>query len=109
MGAGKTQLIRFILADLGYSDVSSPTFALQNHYSTLSKNVVHFDLHRIEDADELETSGLWESFEAEAWVFIEWAERISNNDLPRDWPILSVQISANRDAEWVLYAACDFE
>ena len=49
MGAGKTTLIREIVARLGADDtVTSPTFAIVNQYTTREgKNIYHFDFYRI--------------------------------------------------------------
>ena len=54
MGAGKTTLIREICTQLGVADnVTSPTFALVNHYrSGRGDNIFHFDFYRIEKLDE---------------------------------------------------------
>ena len=48
MGAGKTTLIREIVARLGADDtVTSPTFAIVNQYTTREgKNIYHFDFYR---------------------------------------------------------------
>jgi tRNA threonylcarbamoyl adenosine modification protein YjeE len=59
LGAGKTRLARGIVAALGHppNAVSSPTFAIANHYRTPgATSVLHIDAYRLdhtEDADEL--------------------------------------------------------
>ena len=48
MGAGKTTLISRIAATLGVEDdVTSPTFAIVNHYEG-ERTIYHFDMYRIE-------------------------------------------------------------
>ena len=49
MGAGKTTLIREIVAQLGATDtVTSPTFALVNQYKgSGNRTIYHFDFYRI--------------------------------------------------------------
>lgn len=48
LGAGKTTLVRGILAALGWSqEVRSPTFNLLHTYPNLSPPVVHADLYRV--------------------------------------------------------------
>lgn len=48
LGAGKTTLVRGILAALGWNqEVRSPTFNLLHTYPNLSPPVVHADLYRV--------------------------------------------------------------
>ena len=50
MGAGKTTLIREIVAALGSADtVTSPTFAIVNQYKAGKERIHHFDFYRIND------------------------------------------------------------
>ncbi|MFZ9464266.1 MAG: tRNA (adenosine(37)-N6)-threonylcarbamoyltransferase complex ATPase subunit type 1 TsaE, partial [Vulcanococcus sp.] len=57
LGAGKTCLVQGLAAALGISEpVTSPTFALAQHYGGGSGALVHLDLYRLElpaAADEL--------------------------------------------------------
>lgn len=64
MGAGKTTLIREIVARLGSEDtVTSPTFAIINQYSVPSgKRIFHFDFYRINDIREAYDFGYEEYF-----------------------------------------------
>lgn len=109
MAIGKTQLVRFLVQEMGGAEVSSPTFALQNQYDTQSKLIYHFDLHRIESTEELEGAGLWECFSSDAWVILEWAEKLHLEDLPKEWPLLLVEYSPDRKVSWKLYAACEID
>ncbi|MEG1718672.1 MAG: tRNA (adenosine(37)-N6)-threonylcarbamoyltransferase complex ATPase subunit type 1 TsaE, partial [Bacteroidales bacterium] len=54
MGAGKTTLIREIVAQLGATDtVTSPTFAIINQYKgSGNRRIHHFDFYRINDIRE---------------------------------------------------------
>ena len=50
LGAGKTTLVRGLLAALGHEgEVPSPSFAIVQPYETLDPPVWHVDLYRIED------------------------------------------------------------
>mgnify|MGYP003576744696 CR=1 FL=1 len=81
LGAGKTLLTKGILYALDFDtdDVTSPSFALVNHYRTDKFNVYHIDLWRMEPgADAAFGVGLDEILADEsAVVIIEWAERLS--------------------------------
>lgn len=58
LGAGKTTITRGISIGMGLGDeVTSPTFALVNEYRGDRLSLVHFDMYRINSADDLETTG----------------------------------------------------
>jgi len=80
MGSGKTTLVKAIVKALGSADeVSSPTFALINEYHTPTKKVYHFDLYRLNDEIEALDFGIEEYLsDNNAYVFIEWADIISD-------------------------------
>jgi tRNA threonylcarbamoyladenosine biosynthesis protein TsaE len=72
MGAGKTVFVQGCMKALGYDGrVTSPTFALCNEYSVADKTVLHYDLCRITDKDDLYSTGFYDS-EADL-TFVEWA------------------------------------
>ena len=49
LGAGKTSLVQGIAAALGIDEpITSPTFALSQHYPQGSPPLVHLDLYRLE-------------------------------------------------------------
>ena len=73
MGAGKTVFVQGCLKALGYDGpVTSPTFALCNEYFA-DLHVLHCDLYRISDPDEVYSAGIYDS-DADV-IFVEWAER----------------------------------
>lgn len=76
LGAGKTTFTRGLAIGLGLKDdVTSPTFALVNEYRG-DVNLYHFDMYRIMNEEELETTGFYD-FPMENSVFvIEWSENI---------------------------------
>lgn len=77
MGAGKTTLITSLVKALGSEDkVSSPTFSLVNEYSSLTSSIFHFDFYRIEDENEALDIGLEEYLNEDAYIFIEWPQKI---------------------------------
>lgn len=81
LGAGKTTLIGEILKKLGITDFAgSPTFSLVNEYlSSENDPVYHFDFYRIKNESEILDIG-WEDYlnKENAWIFIEWPEKIEN-------------------------------
>jgi len=85
LGAGKTTLVRGIVAGLGGNPdvVTSPTFAIVQTYSTAGAPVHHVDAFRIESVDELDEFGFDEYFGGDAIVLVEWPERVAER-LPAD-------------------------
>lgn len=96
MGAGKTTLIREILAQLGSSDnVTSPTFAIVNRYlSGSGKPVYHFDFYRIERPEEAFDIGYEEYFYSGDLCLVEWPEKIEGM-LPED--VMTVRIGVDSE------------
>ncbi len=75
MGAGKSELARGIARGLGIAGaVPSPTFTIMNAYEG-ALPLYHFDLYRIETADELYELGLDEYIGGDCVALIEWHER----------------------------------
>ena len=85
LGAGKTSLVQGIAAGLGISEaVTSPTFALAQHYSHPNEPqqpvLVHLDLYRLElpeAADELFAQEEELAAESGALLAVEWPQRLS--------------------------------
>lgn len=79
LGAGKTFLTRAIARGLGVPaavPVTSPTFTLLNEYAT-SVPLVHADLYRLGEADELIELGLLDRIGGEVISIVEWGDRFS--------------------------------
>jgi tRNA threonylcarbamoyladenosine biosynthesis protein TsaE len=83
LSAGKTTLVRGLLASLGYKgEVPSPSFALVQPYEMLKPPVWHVDLYRIDDPSELDELGLGDAGE-EGLLLVEWPEHAGRKAWPR--------------------------
>lgn len=77
LGAGKTTLARAIVGALtGRADAPSPTFGLVETYETPDFTLWHFDLYRLEKAEEVWELGFEEALDGGV-LLIEWPERIA--------------------------------
>ncbi|MEB3265079.1 MAG: tRNA (adenosine(37)-N6)-threonylcarbamoyltransferase complex ATPase subunit type 1 TsaE [Cyanobacteriota bacterium] len=86
LGAGKTTLVQGLAEGLGITEpITSPTFALAQHYRGSTANggataLVHVDLYRLEDpaaAEELLAQEEEEARALGAVLAVEWPERLS--------------------------------
>lgn len=75
LGTGKTTLVRGALESQGITSVRSPTYTLIEYYPIGDMTVVHLDLYRLADAEELEFLGFRDYLNPETLCFIEWPER----------------------------------
>ena len=80
LGAGKTTFTRGLAVGMGLPDeVSSPTFAIVNEYHGKDKiTLYHFDMYRIGNSDELETTGFYDYPLDESVFAVEWSENIED-------------------------------
>lgn len=89
IAAGKTTLVATLV-----EQASSPTYALHQVYSKTQLRIDHFDLYRLSNADEIETSGVWEALhQKDNLVIIEWSQKISLHELPKDRDIFQLDIT----------------
>ena len=78
LGAGKTAFVRGMARGMGLScRVSSPTFTIVNEYEG-ERELIHFDMYRLESSDELFEIG-WEDYLARGAVCaVEWSEKVED-------------------------------
>lgn len=101
LGAGKTSLIRGLLAGLGHTGrVPSPTYTLVEPYALDRYRVLHVDLYRLCDPAELDDLGLADDLAAvdqpgrPSLLLAEWPERGADR-LPR--PDLILRLAMDGD------------
>lgn len=102
MGAGKTTLIREIVALAGSEDnVTSPTFAIVNQYSADGEPIFHFDFYRIDRPEEAFDLGYEEYFYSGALCLVEWPEKIEGL-LPEDTMIVRIEVAGDNERIFVI-------
>lgn len=92
VGSGKTTLIKEICKQLKVEDtVTSPTYTLINEYNAKNGLVIHMDLYRIENSEDINDLGLFEYFDNK-FIIIEWPEKIMN-DLDCNHSVLKIDLT----------------
>jgi tRNA threonylcarbamoyladenosine biosynthesis protein TsaE len=85
LGAGKSTFARGALRALGATGaIKSPSYTLLETYELPGVNVVHLDLYRLKDPDELENLGLADYHAPGQLWFIEWPENGAGRLPPAD-------------------------
>lgn len=88
LGAGKTSMVQGIAAALGIDEpITSPTFALAQHYPQGKPPLIHLDLYRLEQpaaADEIFLQEEEDARSIGALLAVEWPERLGLA-LPEAW------------------------
>ena len=97
LGMGKTSFIRGLARGLDIKDreVSSPTFVfVHEHHGRLS--LIHMDLFRIEQSEDLFDLGIMDYLEGPRVIAIEWAEK-AGSLLPENK--LTIKINETRNPQ----------
>ena len=91
LGAGKTQLTKGLAAGLGVAEpVTSPTFnLLLVHQGRIP--LYHFDLYRLETAEQLDDIDYWETLEADGVSVVEWGDRFAEA-VPDECVVVRIRI-----------------
>jgi tRNA threonylcarbamoyladenosine biosynthesis protein TsaE len=94
LGAGKTQLTKGLAAGLGVAEtVPSPTFnLLLVHDGRIP--LYHFDLYRLEFAEQLEDLDYWGTLEADGVSVVEWGDRFAEA-IPADCIVARILITGD--------------
>lgn len=90
LGAGKTTLVRGFARRLGITEtIRSPTYTLVETHETADLCVVHVDLYRVNDEQEVDALALSEYLMPRHVLLIEWPQRGGGFTPPAD---LSLQL-----------------
>ncbi len=99
LGAGKTQFVKGLAAGLGHiEEVTSPTFTLIHEYIGGRLPLYHFDLYRLESANEVLQIGLDDYLSPNAIVAVEWADKFRSL-FPPDTRWIEFQIGVGETRE----------
>lgn len=96
LGAGKTLLVQGLAKALGIEDVvNSPTFTILNVYEGTFP-IYHFDLYRLDYAEELVEVGFYEYTAAAGLAIVEWPNKFPE-ELPEEHLWLDIKNGENTD------------
>ena len=106
MGAGKTTLVRQLLASWNVEEEgASPTFGLVHHHAVHREGGVqevrHMDLYRLDNEEEAERSGIAEMLTDGALNLVEWPERIPGL-MPDDAWLIEMKVEADDSRTCIL-------
>lgn len=88
LGAGKTTLVRAWLRSLGITGtIRSPTYTLVEPYEVDGRSLLHLDLYRLADPEELHQLGVYDTPPDRSTWLVEWPERGAGELPPPDLDI----------------------
>ena len=102
LGAGKTTLVKSLLKnfDIVEDEVTSPTFNILNIYTNSEFQIWHYDLYRLNSAEELFNLNFEEALEQKL-VLIEWPEIIAEY-LPKIRLHIKIEILNPDDRKYII-------
>ena len=100
LGVGKTAFTRGLVSCFETKNVvTSPTFTLVNEYAAPKFKIYHFDMYRIKNLEDLESTGFFDYMYKGVFV-IEWSENIENY-LPKKTIKIHIEKNEN-DSERII-------
>lgn len=102
LGAGKTTFVQGLARALGVQrPVTSPTFTLVGEYrGSCQRRLIHMDLFRLTNPDDLLVIGFADYLENHAVVAIEWPER-AGDLIPEDAVRVELRIAKDPDVRLI--------
>jgi tRNA threonylcarbamoyladenosine biosynthesis protein TsaE len=101
LGAGKTTFARGLIQALGYQGrVKSPTYGLLEQYQLESTQILHMDLYRIGEPEELEFIGLADLLDNQTILLIEWPDKGGKWIPEADFVFKFAYQAEGRDLHW---------
>jgi len=95
LGAGKTTFTKGLAAGLGIdTEITSPTYTIVNEYETGGIPLIHFDMYRLNSADDLFEIGWDDYLERGAILAVEWSENVEEA-----FPPDTVRIQIQKDGD----------
>ncbi len=95
LGAGKTTFAKGFAEGFGVKDIiTSPTFTIMNEYNGEKMPLYHFDMYRLNSAEEAINAGFEEYFDLKVLkgvVLVEWASNVEGL-----LPALHVEVKLNK-------------
>lgn len=109
LGSGKTCFVSGLAIGLGCADeVTSPTFAIINEYLGGSINLYHFDMYRVNNWEDLYSTGYFEYLESGGVLAVEWSENIENA-LPENTIRITIQKLGDNERKIIITGCEDNE
>lgn len=100
LGTGKTVFSQGFGAGLGIKEpICSPTFTILKEYHEGILPFYHFDVYRIDDADEMDEIGYYDIIDKDGVCLIEWAELISDI-LPSHYNKVTIEKDAQKGFDY---------
>jgi tRNA threonylcarbamoyladenosine biosynthesis protein TsaE len=101
LGSGKTTLCRGLIRALGHTGaVKSPTYTLVEPYELSEGRVLHYDLYRLSDPEEVEFLGMRDFLDGRTLTLIEWPEKAIGFLPPPDLDLSLEVLAAGRCLRW---------
>lgn len=108
LGMGKTAFASGFVKGLGIdAEVSSPTFAICNEYIGENARVYHFDMYRIENWDDLYSTGYFDYLNDKSYILAEWSENIFGA-LPDDAIIIEIEKLGENSRKFYIKEKSDY-
>ena len=109
LGMGKTAFVFGLAKGLEIDcDVSSPTFAIVNEYIGKKNRLYHFDMYRVDNWDDLYSTGYFDYVDTDAFIAIEWSENIFSA-LPDNAIIIEIEKLSENQREFSICKKDEYE